>query len=84
MWTKSMRGKHWLLVSCTLMLTYIGYILWAKYAKLIGPPPLRLSETGEFWLFFSSILAFTIQVFIEDAKLNATKLGSPFKRGSHP
>ena len=63
-----MRGKRWLAVSAALMLAYVGYILWAKFAKVLGPPPVRLSETGEFLLFLAAIVAFTCQVFVEDAK----------------
>ncbi len=55
------------------MLAYTSYILWAKFAKIIGPPPIQLSETGEFGLFFAAILAFAIQVFIEDAKNDRAK-----------
>lgn len=68
-----MRGKSWLLVSIVLLLTYTGYILWAKFAKVIGPPPVKLSETGEFLLFLAAVLAFTMQVFAEDARKGATK-----------
>lgn len=66
-----MRGKTWLNIAIGLMLTYAGYILWAKFAKVIGQPPIKLSETGEFWLFFSAIFAFTMQVFVEDEQNTA-------------
>ena len=63
-----MRDKRWLLASIALMLTYVGYILWAKFTKIIGPPPVTLSETGEFLLFLSAVVAFTLEVFVEDAR----------------
>lgn len=69
-----MRGKSWLYVAIVLGLTYVGMILWAKYAKVIGPPPVKLSETGEFLLFFAAVVAFTLQVFVEDAA-NDTRKG---------
>lgn len=61
-----LQRKPWLTVSATFALTYIGYVMWAKYAKMIGPPPIRLDETGEFLLFLAAVVAFTIQVFAED------------------
>jgi hypothetical protein len=67
-----MRGKLWLTLSIALMLTYTAYILWAKFAKVIGPPPVKLSETGEFLLFLAATLAFTMQVFVEDARKTNT------------
>ena len=67
-----MRGKGWLVASIVLALTYTGYILWAKYAKVVGPPPIKLSETGEFLLFLAAVVAFTFQVFTEDARKKAT------------
>jgi hypothetical protein len=60
------RGKGWLWLSIGLGGAYIAYVLWAKFAKLIGPPPVRLSETGEFLLFLSAIVAFTAQVVVEE------------------
>jgi hypothetical protein len=62
-----LRNKRWLMVSCTLTLVYVGYILWAKFAKVIGPPPVTLSEIGEFLLFLTAVVAFTLEVFVEDA-----------------
>ena len=61
-----LQRKPWLVASVILMATYIGYILWAKYAKVIGSPPVKLDETGEFLLFLAAIVAFTFQVFAED------------------
>jgi hypothetical protein len=66
-----MRGKRWLTVSIALALTYTGYILWAKFAKIVGPPPFKLSETGEFLLFLAAVLTFTFQVFAEDSRNRA-------------
>jgi hypothetical protein len=68
-----MRNKTWLHIAIGLILIYVGYILWAKFAKVIGQPPIKLSETGEFWLFFSAIFAFTIQVFVEDEQNTTAK-----------
>jgi hypothetical protein len=66
------RGKSWLTVSIVLASTYTGYILWAKFAKIIGAPPVKLSETGEFLLFLAAVIAFTLQVFVEDARKGDT------------
>lgn len=60
------RRTPWLTASAVLGSAYLGYIMWAKYAKVLGPPPLRLDETGEFLLFLSAVVAFTLQVFAED------------------
>ena len=72
-----MRGKGWLVAAIVLALTYTGYILWAKFAKVIGPPPIKLSETGEFLLFLAAVVAFTFQVFAEDARKKATPTENP-------
>jgi hypothetical protein len=66
-----LRNKRWLIVSFTLALVYVGYILWAKFAKVFGPPPVILSETGEFLLFLAAVVAFTLEVFVEDASKNS-------------
>jgi hypothetical protein len=71
-WSFPVHGKRWLTVSIALTLTYTAYILWAKFAKVIGPPPIKLSETGEFLLFLAAVLAFTMQVFVEDARKSKT------------
>lgn len=60
------RRKPWLIVSAALGLVYLAYILWSKFAKVLGPPPIKLDETGEFLLFLAAIVAFTLQVFVED------------------
>ena len=54
----------WLIVAAALAAIYAVYILWAKFAKIIGPPPIKLSETGEFWLFFAAIATFTIHIIV--------------------
>ncbi len=73
-----MRNKRWLIVSITLTLIYVVYILWAKFAKAIGPPPITLSETGEFLLFLAAVVAFTLEVFVEDAsKVSDPADGAP-------
>jgi phosphate/sulfate permease len=60
------RGKFWLWVSVALGVVYTLYVVWAKFAKTIGPPPIRLSETSEFLLFLAVIVAFTLQVIREE------------------
>lgn len=55
-------------LSLTLIVIYLAYVLWAKFAWALGPPPLRLSDTQEFLLFLAAIVAFTIEVFLEDAR----------------
>ena len=63
-----MRDRGWLTVSGTLMLVYVSYIVWAKFSTAVGTMPVRLSETSEFLLFLAAIVAFVLQVFVEDAK----------------
>jgi hypothetical protein len=58
--------KSWLIVSAVLAVAYVGYVVWAKYEKMIGPPPVKLGETGEFLLFLAAVVAFSFQVFVED------------------
>ena len=72
------RRRGWLLVSLALMALYVGYILWAKFARMLGSaPPLKLSETGEFLLFLAAIVAFCLQVFAEEPKRKSDDEGSP-------
>ena len=63
-----MRSRFWLWIAAALLLTYVGYIVWAKFARTFGPPPVRLGEIGEFALFFSAILAFALQVIVEERR----------------
>ena len=63
-----MQDRGWLAVSGTLMLVYVSYIVWAKFSTAVGTMPVRLSETSEFLLFLAAIVAFVLQVFVEDAK----------------
>ena len=63
-----MQERGWLTVSGTLMLVYVSYIVWAKLSTAVGTMPVRLSETSEFLLFLAAIVAFVLQVFVEDAK----------------
>jgi hypothetical protein len=63
-----MRGKFWLYVSGLLALAYTVYVVWAKLAKVIGPPPIKLGEVGEFLFFFSIIVAFSLQVIVEERR----------------
>ena len=65
-------NKLWLLVSAILMAAYFAYVVWAKLAATIGPPPVRLGETGEFLLFLASVIAFALQVLVEDARRGET------------
>ena len=67
-----LRRKPWLVVSATLLAVYFVYVLWAKFAATIGPPPVRLSETAEFLLFLAAVVAFALQVIVEDAQRNET------------
>ena len=63
-----MQERGWLTVSGALMLVYVSYIVWAKFSTAVGTMPVRLSETSEFLLFLAAIVAFVLQVFVEDAK----------------
>lgn len=63
-----MRRLTWLWTSMALLALYVGYVVWGKYAKVIGPPPVKLGETGEFLLFLSSVLAFALQVIVEERR----------------
>lgn len=63
-----MRDRGWLTVSGTLMLVYVSYIVWAKFSTAVGTMPVRLSETSEFLLFLAAVVAFVLQVSVEDAK----------------
>ena len=52
-----------------LMAIYIAYVFWAKFPKALGAaPPVKLSEVGEFWLFFAAIAAFTLQIITAERK----------------
>lgn len=55
-------------LSLTLAGIYLAYVLWAKFAWALGPLPRRLTDTQEFLLFLAAIAAFTIEVFLEDAR----------------
>lgn len=55
-------------ISITLGAVYLGYVLWAKFAWALGSPPRRLTDTQEFLLFLAAVVAFTIEVFLEDAR----------------
>ena len=68
----TMRKRFWLILSGLLALAYLGYILWAKFAKVVGPPPVKLSEVGEFWLFFAVIATFTLQVITAERTVGRT------------
>lgn len=55
-------GKPWLKLSAGLAGLYLLLVVWAKYAKTLGPPPVKLGDTGEFLLFLAVIIAFVIEV----------------------
>jgi hypothetical protein len=62
-----MRRKAWLYLSILLVLVYATYVLWSKFAKLVGSrPPVVLGDVGEFLLFASAILALTLHVIVTE------------------
>jgi hypothetical protein len=63
-----MIDKFWLYLSALLAALYAIFVIWAKFAKVIGPPPIRLSETAEFWLFCSAIAAFTMHIIVVEKR----------------
>jgi hypothetical protein len=73
-----MREKNWLLISATLGVLYVVYVIWAKFAKSFGIPlPINLGEVGEFWLFFSAIAAFVLQVITAELRIENAAPASP-------
>lgn len=66
------RGKPWLALSAGIGALYVILIVWAKFARTIGAPPIKLGEVGEFLLFLAAILAFSAQVVVEDQLRRAT------------
>jgi hypothetical protein len=65
---RGMSEKFWLILSSVLALVYAIYIVWSKFAKIVGAPPIRLSETGEFWLFCAAIAAFTLHIIVVEKR----------------
>ncbi|HRJ70121.1 MAG TPA: hypothetical protein PK812_10980 [Beijerinckiaceae bacterium] len=63
-----LRAKPWLGLSAGLVVLYLVYLLWSKFARALGAPPVRLSETGEFLFFFLAIVAFTVQVIVDERR----------------
>jgi hypothetical protein len=63
-----MRGKFWLNVSAFLALAYAVYVTWAKFAKFFGPPPIQLGEIAEFFFFLAIVVAFCLQVIVEERR----------------
>lgn len=64
-----MHNRFWLGVSIALMSAYTGYVVWSKFAKVIGvAPPMKLGEVGEFLFFLSAIVAFTLQVIVAERR----------------
>jgi hypothetical protein len=65
-----MRGRAWLWLSAILLLAYTGYVLVAKFGKIIGLKlPFELGNVGEFWLFAASIGAFCMQIIRDERAL---------------
>ena len=60
-------SKSWLTISIVLLIVYTVYVIWAKFAAIFGPPPVKLGDVGEFLLFLSVIITFAMQIFVEDA-----------------
>lgn len=71
-----LQNRFWLWLSAAFAVVYTGYVVWAKFAKVLGPPPVKLGEVGEFWLFFMVIAAFALQVIVEDRRTRATSAES--------
>jgi C4-dicarboxylate transporter, DctQ subunit len=62
-----MRRKFWLYLSAALASVYAIYVLWSKFAKLVGSkPPVVLGDVGEFLLFASAILALTLHIIVSE------------------
>lgn len=62
-----MRGRLWLSISIVLAATYAIYVLWSKFAKVVGLAlPIRLGDVGEFLLFAGAILALTLQIIVSE------------------
>ena len=57
-----MRSRFWLVFSAMFLCVYLGYILWAKFAKVLGTPPIKIGDVGEFLMFFTSVAAFTLGI----------------------
>ena len=64
--------RAWLWLSALILLAYTGYVVVAKFGKLIGVTlPFELGNVGEFWLFAASIIAFCLQIIRDERALNA-------------
>ncbi len=63
-----LRSRGWLVLSLAIGATYLGYVVWSKFARTLGPPPFKLSETQEFLLFLAAIVAFVGQVIVEERR----------------
>ena len=62
-----MRKHSWLFLSIVLAVVYAIYVLWSKFAKVLGSkPPVTLDDVGEFLLFASAILALTLQIIVSE------------------
>lgn len=68
-----MRRKFWLHLSAILALAYATYVLWSKFAKLLGSrPPIVLGDIGEFLLFAGAILALTVHIIVSERQATET------------
>ena len=64
-----MRRRAWLILSGLLMGLYASYAVWGAFAKQLGTPvPIKLGDVGEFWLFFLSIMTFTVHVILAERR----------------
>jgi hypothetical protein len=65
-----MRGRRWLWLSALFLLMYTGYVVVAKFGKIVGLKlPFELGNVGEFWLFTAFIGAFCMQIIRDERAL---------------
>jgi hypothetical protein len=84
-----MRGRGWLWLAAAFLLAYTGYVLVAKFGKLVGVKlPFELGNVGEFWLFAVCIGAFCMQIIRDERALPPKPPadpapGAPNAKGTH-